>query len=148
MHVVQHTFQPLKLAVKVLPCTNAESFKEEASILAKLRSPFIVQLVGWSLDHEGNVCHLVMELCNNNLQSHIEKRSKDEPPFTLQVAIDIMLQIARGKEYLHSQHVIHRDLRASNILVDYNTIIEFLDEAYVQVKMCDFSMAKAKLNIS
>lgn len=138
----------MKLAVKELPCTDVQIFEEEAGILAKLRSPFIVHLVGWSIHQEANVCHLLMELCSKNLRTHIEKRSKQGPPFSLRVAVDIMLQIARGMEYLHSQRVIHRDLRASNILVDDSTVREFLDEGYVRVKLCDFGMAKAKLNSS
>lgn len=138
----------MKVAVKELPCGDSQLFKEEASILAKLRSPFIVQLIGWSVHEEANVCHLVMELCSSNLRNHIEKRSKLGPPFSLRVAVDIMLQIARGMEYLHSQRVIHRDLRASNILVDDSTVREFLDEGHVRVKLCDFGMAKAKRNSS
>eukprot|EP00250_Pteridium_aquilinum_P017457 c23635_g1_i1 orf=1242-4211(+) len=146
--VYEASWLGMKVAVKELPCGDSQLFKEEASILAKLRSPFIVQLIGCSVHEEANVCHLVMELCNSNLRHHIEKRSVEGPPFSLRVAVDIMLQIARGMEYLHSQRVIHRDLRASNILVDDSTVREFLDEGHVRVKLCDFGMAKAKRNSS
>lgn len=146
--VYEASWLGMKVAVKELPCGDSQLFKEEASILAKLRSPFIVQLIGWSVDEEANACHLVMELCSSNLRQHIDKRLHGEPPFSLRVAVDIMLQIARGMEYLHSQRVIHRDLRASNILVDGSTVREFYDEGHVRVKLCDFGMAKAKRNSS
>lgn len=146
--VYEASWLGMKVAVKELPCGDAHLFMEEASILAKLRSPFIVQLIGWSVDEEANACHLVMELCDGNLRSHIEKRLNEGPPFPLRVAVDIMLQIARGMEYLHSQRVIHRDLRASNILVDDSIVKECLDEGHVRVKLCDFGMAKVKRNSS
>ncbi|MCO5592484.1 hypothetical protein L7F22_046487 [Adiantum nelumboides] len=146
--VYEASWLGMKVAVKELPCGDSQLFKEEASILAKLRSPFIVQLIGWSVHEEANVCHLVMELCNSNLRSHIENRPNGGPPFSLRVSVDIMLQIARGMEYLHSQRVIHRDLRASNILVDDSSAKELSDEGLVRVKLCDFGMAKAKRNSS
>lgn len=147
-HVYEASWLGMKVAVKELPCGDSQLFKEEASILAKLRSPFIVQLIGWSVHEEANLCHLVMELCSSDLQCHIGKRSSAGPPFSLRVAVDIMLQIARGMEYLHSQRVIHRDLRASNILVDSSSVTDFLGEGHVRVKLCDFGMAKAKRNSS
>ena len=45
----------------------------------------------------------------------------------------IALQIAKGMEYLHSQRIIHRDLKAGNILLNSN----------LDVKVADFGLSLA-----
>lgn len=44
----------------------------------------------------------------------------------------IMLQLFRGLEFLHANRVLHRDLKASNILLDYSGV----------VKICDFGLGR------
>lgn len=62
---------------------------------------------------------LVMELMSKDLGSYVKEHSgqKNRVPFTVPVAVDIMLQIARGMEYLHSKKIYHGELNPSNILL-------------------------------
>ncbi|KAK4365461.1 hypothetical protein RND71_016819 [Anisodus tanguticus] len=58
---------------------------------------------------------LVMEIMNKSLATYIKEHSRRKKgPFSVQVAVDIMLQIARGMEYLHSKKIHHRELNPSN----------------------------------
>lgn len=43
-----------------------------------------------------------------------------EPPFQEPQAVSIMLQIAKGMELLHKRQIVHRDLKASNILIAFD----------------------------
>jgi len=52
--------------------------------------------------------------------------------------IMILTQIANGVAYLHGQHVIHRDLKAANVLVDRS----------LTPKLCDFGLAATKTSSS
>ncbi len=66
-----------------------------------------------------------MEEMQQDLRVLIKKRVKQGggscPPFSLLTAVDLMLQIAKGMEYLHSLHVMHRDLKSFNILESFPT---------------------------
>lgn len=143
--VYQGTWLGLEVAVKEVPSDAFDLFHTEALVLAKLQSPFIVQLIGTCIKDE--CCFLVMELVSSNLEQKItENYQENREPFPFHVAIDIMLQIARGMEYLHSQRIMHMDLKASNILIQPSAVPEFRDEGYGHVKLCDFGMAGLRLN--
>ncbi|CAK9201132.1 unnamed protein product [Sphagnum troendelagicum] len=69
--------------------------------------------------------------------------SDHEAFFELPVAVDIMLQIAEGMEYLHRKGIVLRDLKSTNILVNAVSIPEMVDAGYVQVKVAGFCTAIA-----
>lgn len=54
--------------------------------------------------------------------------------------IKLALSVARGMEYLHSQSVVHFDLKADNLLVQLN------DMAQPLVKIGDMGLSKVKMN--
>jgi serine/threonine protein kinase len=87
-----------------------------------------------------------MELMSEDLSECIRKRtvSHDQAPFELAVALDIMLQIAEGMEYLHHRGITHRDLKSSNILVNPVECLEMAQAGYVRAKVADFGLAKTK----
>lgn len=56
--------------------------------------------------------------------------------------MDLMLQIAKGMEYFHGLHIMHRDVKSLNILV--NSGDSNRPNGRVRVKIADFGMSKAK----
>jgi serine/threonine protein kinase len=76
------------------------------------------------------------------------KDPKHVVPFYLPVAVDIMLQVARGLKYMHEQQVGHWDIKSSNILVNPTSVPELAEMGYIDVKVADFGLAKAKLTSS
>ncbi|KAH9564671.1 hypothetical protein CY35_04G037500 [Sphagnum magellanicum] len=116
----------------------AGSDEKEVTLLKVCSHPHIVQYF-WHWQG-GYKCHMMMESMPENLSTHLNRR--DDTPFPLHVAIDIMLQIAKAMQYLHSkrpQKIVHRDLKPSNILL--KPLPESSD-GYIQVKLADFGESK------
>ena len=88
--------------------------------------------------------YIQMELCGNNLKTWIKRRnkrffrdSKDTkikllPALQVTECLGIFRQILKGVAFLHSHHMIHRDLKPQNIL--FNMIGD-------KVKIGDFGLA-------
>ncbi|KAG6663638.1 hypothetical protein I3843_02G030900 [Carya illinoinensis] len=98
---------------------DIEPLVPEISNLLSLSHPNIMHFLCGFTDEEKKECYLLMELMNKDLSSHIKEVSgpRKRNPFSLSAAVDLMLQIARGMEYLHSKKIYHGDLNPSKILV-------------------------------
>ncbi|CAI9101168.1 OLC1v1038429C1 [Oldenlandia corymbosa var. corymbosa] len=109
-----------------------------------LSHPNIMHIFCAFTDEEKKECFLVMELMNKDLFSHIKEVSgpRKRVPFSLTVAVDIMLQIARGMEYLHSKDIYHGELNPSNILVKPRNIST---DGYLHAKVCAFGPSLANV---
>jgi hypothetical protein len=117
-----------------------QDIRKEASLLAGLSHPNILPLFCYATrDHS---CSLIMELMDGDLHQLMERLVNNESqdaPFELLEAVDIMLQVAEGMNYLHQNKVVHRDLKSMNILVKYNE-----HDRHVYAKVADFGLSKIK----
>ncbi|XP_072960056.1 uncharacterized protein [Typha angustifolia] len=113
---------------------NIEQLTTDICLLSSLRHPNVMQVMYAFFDEERKECFLVTELMNKALSSYIKEMcsAKKRLPFTLLVAVDTMIQIARGMEYLHSRKIYHGDLNPSNILVKSRNAT---NEGYLHVKI-------------
>ncbi|KAG0557276.1 hypothetical protein KC19_11G116100 [Ceratodon purpureus] len=142
--VYQVEWLGMQCAVKQIGGKTA--IDEEVKILSKLHHPNIIQLYGYSLDH--GTLYLIMELMEETLGEYIEKKQPanlQKSPLSLDVALDCMLQIAKGMRYLHSRGMAHRDLKGGNVLVKPSENPELRNRGYLSLKLTDFGMAKANL---
>ncbi|XP_057980739.1 uncharacterized protein LOC131166318 [Malania oleifera] len=123
-----------------------ETLIPEISMLLSLSHPHILHFLCGFTDEEMKECFLVMELMSRDLCSYIKEicGPRKRIPFSLPVAVDLMLQIARGMEYLHSKKIYHGDLNPSNILVKARSVST---EGYLHAKITGFGLSSAK-NIS
>ncbi|KAK6137318.1 hypothetical protein DH2020_028946 [Rehmannia glutinosa] len=91
----------------------------DISSVLSLSHPNVLQYLCAFYDEDRKEGFLVMELMSKDLCSYIKEHSgqRNRLPFSIPVAVDIMLQIARGMEYLHSKKIYLGDLNPSNILL-------------------------------
>ena len=85
-------------------------FEREAKALAKLSHPNIVKVHDYG-EHEGSP-YLVMEyMPGGTLRKILGK------PLPWQIALRLLLPVARGVEYAHQRGIVHRDIKPANILI-------------------------------
>ncbi|KAL2940623.1 Light-sensor Protein kinase [Bienertia sinuspersici] len=115
----------------------------EISSLLSLSHPNVVQYMCGFHDEEKKEYFLVMELMSKDLNSYIKEvcGPKRRMPFSFPVAIDVMLEIAKGMEYLHSKKIYHGDLNPSNVLVKPRNSSS---EGYIHAKISGFGLRGVK----
>lgn len=123
---------------------NRSLVLDEAYALGRLNHPHIVQMLAYSEES------LLMEFMPTNLKAYIRTRVKEgaKQPFSLRAAIDLMLQVAGGMRYLHSQNIAHWDLKSSNVLVRPVDVPGLGEEGFVHAKVADFCISKTIQEIS
>ncbi|VIO99233.1 Protein kinase domain containing protein [Brugia malayi] len=89
-----------------------EAVREEASIFQMLDHGNIVEMYGVIV---GDEPALVLELCRDSLAKICS--SKKNISLSEEIISNWGIQVARGMSYLHSLNVLHRDLKAANVLI-------------------------------
>ena len=131
--------------------TSQQCLRRETELMLTLRHPHVCSTLGFvsdGLERHG----LLMELMAKSLEQLLKDDHKrqgggklthvhganDEPSKDLlcwaSPLLRIALQVAQGMSYLHGRHVIHGDLKAANVMLG--------PEPLLQVKLVDFGEAR------
>jgi len=124
------------VAIKMIQAAHKESvgdgsearFMREARAASRLQHPAIVTIYHFGV--EGDTEYIVMEYVEGK---NLRKIIHDEP-MPLDQLYDIAIQVADGLAAAHEAHIVHRDMKADNVMVTPKG----------QVKILDFGLAKLK----
>ncbi len=117
------------VALKVLPSSvsRIESairrFNREAELAAQLDHPNIVKAFDFG-NQDGRYFISMEYVDGENVTQLIEKR---ESGLALLTAFEWLRDAANGLKYAHDHHVVHRDVKPSNLLVHRNGHLKILD---------------------
>ncbi|EOY13214.1 PREDICTED: putative serine/threonine-protein kinase isoform X3 [Theobroma cacao] len=124
-------------AIKVLSADSKQGVREfltEINVIADIEHENLVKLYGCCV--EGNHRILVYGyLENNSLAQTLLGGGHSSMQFSWQARRNICIGVAKGLAFLHEEvrpHIVHRDIKASNILLDKN----------LMPKISDFGLAK------
>lgn len=105
-----------------------QRFRLEAEVLGRLEHPGIARIYEARLDPEAGPPLLVMELVDGtNFLDHVRDRD-----LSLRDRIELIIALCEAVQHAHLKGVVHRDLKAANVLVT----------ADGQPKVLDFGIAR------
>ena len=114
------------VAIKAIPMQNLKkdhgeiNLRRETEILHKLKHNNIVKIKDFAKTQRNN--YVVIEYCNGGSLGDYKKFYEKKTKTTLNELFiqKIMRQVADGLEYMHSQNIVHRDIKLDNILINFN----------------------------
>ncbi|KAJ7523624.1 hypothetical protein O6H91_18G056100 [Diphasiastrum complanatum] len=127
-----------EVAVKVLTRDDKQGGREftaEVEMLSRLHHRNLVKLMGICTEQHTH-CLVYELITNGSVESHLHGADKEVAPLEWESRLKIAVGAARGLAYLHEDsnpRVIHRDFKASNIL---------LEDDFTP-KVSDFGLARA-----
>ena len=103
----------------------------EIAILKKMKNPNVVNVEGIAFNNHN--IELCLEYCKYDLKKLIDEKKHDSSFYNVKFVKNMMYQLLKGVEHLHSHKILHRDLKPQNILVDDNGWI---------LKLADFGLSR------
>ena len=134
VYLAEDTTLGRRVAVKVLLQRYAgdgqfvERFRREAQAAARINHPNIVNIYDWG--PVDGTYYIVMEYVEGEtLKDHIRREGRYAPGEAVRIAVELLAAV----NVAHAAHIVHRDIKSQNILLD----------PAGTVKVTDFGIAKA-----
>jgi len=129
------------LAIKVLSSYFKEDsdfnrrFAREAQMMAELKHPNIINIYDYG--EQDGLPYIVMEYLTGETLSHI---LKTRTRLALEESLPLLHDLASALDYAHAQGIVHRDIKASNVIVEPVTTI--ISNRTHRAVLMDFGIAR------
>jgi serine/threonine protein kinase len=124
----------VEVAVKIIHRTAGDQLTQvelrALELMKRLRHPFLLQVQAYWLS--GDQLHIVMDLADKTLMERLEECRRDSlPGIPAEELLTYMREAAEALDFLHSNQVLHRDVKPANILL-----------AKGHARLADFGLAR------
>lgn len=132
-----HTQVAIKVLREDLKSSQSarESFRKEAELTQRLRSPQSIKVINYSVATE-EVPYIVMEYLDGE---DLQKKLDREGSLPLMSALLIAMEVLKALSELHQAGYVHRDIKPSNIFI----LKHQKSNEHIQIKILDFGLALA-----
>jgi serine/threonine protein kinase/tetratricopeptide (TPR) repeat protein len=127
VYLAEDTRLERKVALKLLPDSyrydpeRRERFVREARAASALRSPNVAAI--YDFGESDDAMFIAMEYVEGELLS----KRLEGGPLDIHQAIDIALQVCEALDEAHSNGIVHRDIKSSNVIVTASGLVKVLD---------------------
>ncbi|XP_051136815.1 serine/threonine/tyrosine-protein kinase HT1-like [Andrographis paniculata] len=101
-----------------------KQFTSEVALLFRLRHPNIISFIA-ACKKPPVFCIITEYYPGGSLRKFLHQQEPYSLP--LKLVLKLSLDIARGMQYLHSQGILHRDLKSENLLLDEDMSVKVAD---------------------
>ncbi|EMS55472.1 Serine/threonine-protein kinase HT1 [Triticum urartu] len=131
---------------------HREAFEKEVAVWQKLDHPNVTKFVGASMGTSqlkipagkkggsshgpGQRCVVVVEYQHGGTLKTLLFQHRDKK-LPYKKVVQLALDMARGLSYLHSQKIVHRDVKAENMLLDRKKSVKIADFGVARVEAQD-----------
>ncbi|XP_010531520.2 PREDICTED: serine/threonine-protein kinase STY46-like [Tarenaya hassleriana] len=129
------TYCSQEVAIKVLKPERLDSelekeFAQEVYIMRKVRHKNVVQFIG-ACTKPPHLCIVTEFMRGGSVYDYLHKQ---KGVFKLPALLKVAIDVSKGMNYLHQNNIIHRDLKAANLLMDENEVVKVADFGVARVK--------------
>ncbi|KAK3406688.1 hypothetical protein EUGRSUZ_K02846 [Eucalyptus grandis] len=101
-----------------------KQFTSEVALLLRLWHPNIITFVA-ACKKPPVFCIITEYMAGGSLRKYLQHQEPHSVP--LNIVLKLALEIARGMKYLHSQRILHRDLKSENVLLGDDMSVKVAD---------------------
>ncbi|XVE56227.1 hypothetical protein DITRI_Ditri03aG0221000 [Diplodiscus trichospermus] len=129
------TFCGQDVAIKVLRTEHLnenlrKEFTQEVNIMREIQHKNVVQFIG-ACTRSPKLCIVTEFMSGGSMFDLLHKQNSGfKLPFLIKVATDV----SKGMRYLHQNGIMHRDLKAANLLMDENGVVKVADFGVARVQ--------------
>ncbi|KAK9825662.1 hypothetical protein WJX81_007564 [Elliptochloris bilobata] len=121
------------VAIKILRNVHDDTqqyqeFLQEVMIMRKVRHKNVVQFIG-ACTRKPNLCIVFEFMSGGSMYDYMRKGG----PLKLTTVLKIATEVCRGMDYLHKRKIVHRDLKAANLLMDESGTVKIADFGVARV---------------
>ncbi|EOY16683.1 hypothetical protein QUC31_001159 [Theobroma cacao] len=116
------------VAVKILRSEHLndaleDEFAQEVAILREVQHKNVVRFIG-ACTKSPNLCIVTEYMPGGSLYDYLHKNHN---VLKLSQLLKFAIDVCKGMEYLHQNHIIHRDLKTANLLMDTDNVVKVAD---------------------